>query len=157
MRPRCLAVVKATPISEAENADGVRFLTYKVECPNCNAGAFSLVELHTGGSPTAIGLLCEGCHRKIVLFDGLKHGYDGELGHTEHLHGDPSFTELYWLDGTRKRHDRIFVEFVYNIKQSELEEIAGKKKICAIDLFDWFNVIEDDPHSGETMWEYECA
>jgi hypothetical protein len=93
----------------------------------------------------------------MVPFDGLKHGVDGELGNNEHLTGDPFFKELFWHDGTRKRLDRVYVQFVYNIDQLELEEIAREKNISAIDLFDWFNVIEDNPLNGEVMWEYECA
>lgn len=157
MQPRCLEEVKATLVNETANKDNVRFHTYKVDCPKCGAGAFSLVELSTGDSPTAIGFLCEGCQLRLVPFDGLKHGFDGELGNTEHLTGEPSYEELFWHDGTRKRHDRVFVQFVYNTEQSELDEIAREKNISAIDLFDWFNVIEDDPSSGEVMWEYECA
>lgn len=102
-------------------------------------------------------MTCEACSTEVSVFDGLQHGYDGELGHTDHLKGEISREVLHWNDDTLKRHDRIFAQFTYNIEQSERDEISKEENIAAVDLFDWFSLIEDDPETGEVMWDYECA
>jgi hypothetical protein len=101
-------------------------------------------------------LACENCGGEAMLFNGLEHGYDGEVGNADNFKDETTRRKLFWRDGTPKRHDRVFAQFIYGIDPADLSEMAKKSGKPVVDLFDWFNVVEDDP-KGEPMWEYECA
>jgi hypothetical protein len=86
MTPRCLEHFNFSRVPH-EWRD-VRNLVIQLTCKSCGHGAFGLTEILSGDSPTGIAPTCEACGQEAVLFDGKQHGYDGELGHIEHLEGD---------------------------------------------------------------------
>ncbi len=156
-RPRCLEGSKFAFAKEIRIDERVNALAFAVRCTNCDTSEFVLKQRLLGDSITALELECQNCKQLIEIFDGTKHGYDGELGNTDHLSGEGTF-QKYCGDGqvpvTLKN---VHARFTYNIELSELGEISKDEHISSIDLFDWFEIVIGDPDDGEVPWQYECA
>jgi hypothetical protein len=151
--PRCLEGLTVESVEPTWHK--VSNLVFRISCVSCDASAFALELTLTGGSERGLSLICEKCGHATLVFDGLKHGYDGELGNA-YLTGETTRERLLRSDGSPVRSDRIFLQFLYNIEVAELDEITAQTKVAQVDLFDAF-IVSGDNSSGEALWYYECA
>ena len=150
--PRCLSDLRATRVPDDDE------LILKIVCRACGESGFSFNEVSHGDAPIGIIFHCVKCGAEDEAFDGIKHGYDGELGHTDHLEGPRSVHELVWADGSSPRVEGLFALFTFNIDVSELQEISSETNVRPVDLFDWFHLSTRTPEGRyETIWDYECS
>ena len=152
--PRCLGAVDANFLMQL--SDPIR-TCFVVKCPRCRGGMLSVDETAAGDRTVGLIIICQSCGGEALPFDSREHGYDGELGYNKHLTGAMSRTALSWSDGKRKCADRLIVRFSYDVDMSELQEIADESGVNLVDLFDWVQVVEDDPRNSDVIWDFECA
>jgi hypothetical protein len=158
--PSCLNRLKATLVSASKQGEQPRGLIFSIACPACGGSRFRFREVLHGESSTGICVRCLQCATEEEVFDGLVHGYDGKLGHTDYLNGPREIQDFEAADGHSPSVETLFATFTYNLDPSELEEISRENGIPVIELYDWFELSvkkSNTPAEYETIWDYECA
>jgi hypothetical protein len=157
--PESLAAFHA--VAEAtERREHVLTTRYRLTCRNCAGEVFGLREfLVVDGGAIAVEADCVQCGRSASVFDALRDGYDGRLGHLEFLESHERFPAPCADGGTPLKPAAIACEFSYSIELEELASTEAEEGVAARDLFDWVSILVRDPRGDDWrhVWGYECA
>ena len=154
--PRCLSSFAVHQMATAY-ADDI-FSSYTLAC-TCGAREFQVFDQRHDDQFSGVKLNCVTCGKEAMLFDGTLDGYDGEFGNLDAMKaGAITYTPVD--DGAI--FSMLIAVFTFNTDQGELMGLARDSAKRPIDLFDWFQLVEDDrdlpfPKGGDTVWEFECA
>lgn len=154
--PRCLANVKAMPVTDPDE-DHEAFSHFALSC-RCGGNAWRVL----GFAPEAqlflcpLSLECSQCGDRAEVFDVEKHGYDAELGNgcysrrAEGLEGEFSCPEC---------QGHTFGATAIVSYQMDEEEIDAEMESRKQDLFDTFglSVACATCDYGAVVCDYECA
>lgn len=167
-RPRVLSRFAQSATAPAvETHDHMVTAGFELSCASCGAGRFRAFEVSTGWagtdgsvqeSVTGLTVVCASCDHGVELFDAVRDGYDGELGHLKFMSGPRSQSPLR-KETAEVGETALRVWFTFNSELSELEETERETSVRPIDLFDWFSVearasLDAD---WDWVWEHECA
>jgi hypothetical protein len=155
LSPSCLTEFETT-VEDIAQHDGLVASRHRLACRSCAGERFDLFEAQTREFGTVgIDATCLQCARSLPIFQAIRDGYDGRLGHLRHLEQ----VSAQRSDRPLCSNARLACEVSYSIDIQELAAIAAEEQVPVQDLFDWFMVwIEDGAaESWRCVWEYECA
>jgi hypothetical protein len=166
-RPRVLSGFAQGSTPKVETEDHMVTAGFELSCRSCGGGRFRAFEVSTGWagndgaaqeSVTGLTVVCAACDDGVELFDAVRDGYDGELGHLKFMDGPRSQSPLR-KEAAELGEIELRVWFTFNSELSELEQVGVETGVRPIDLFDWFAVEARSSLDAawDWVWDHECA
>jgi hypothetical protein len=148
--PRALASLVCTPVDVDWRFDGHGEPVNSVFGLACGCGGkqfWVLAPLNEGDVPySPVVLECDGCDSQYIVFDGSKHGWDGELG-SHSANDDHVPVDL-------AEPSEVIVRFEYPSDVLGDDEWKGREQ----DLFSWITLlVRNDKGQLGMVFEQECA
>jgi ribosomal protein S27E len=128
-----------------------------VFAPRCPCGEERMTVFLPEGGFGRVSLKCAGCATPRIVFDPLKHGYNGALGNNQGMEaGLPSVAQVCPKCGATTL--RVAAGFQYSGETDILEE-EEDLDVKPEDLFGWFIVAGSCSACGHrrVLFDIECA